>query len=151
MLPSLSISGIPHVGADIGGHFNNPDELLLVRWYQVWFLQKLKLSDKWLCMFFILKIFSFSYHSWGKEIFVFCFRLALFNLSSEHTRILIPKGGSRGFSRNKPSTPFEKQSRYAITCFHIGKAIIHFMLILFLYVVLLPAGSSGTHCSMNTQ
>uniref|UniRef100_A0A158R447 Gal_mutarotas_2 domain-containing protein n=1 Tax=Syphacia muris TaxID=451379 RepID=A0A158R447_9BILA len=34
MLLSLSISGIPHVGADVGGFFNNPDEELLVRWYQ---------------------------------------------------------------------------------------------------------------------
>ncbi|KAM3717044.1 Neutral alpha-glucosidase AB [Dirofilaria immitis] len=34
MLLSLSISGIPHVGADIGGFFGNPDEQLLIRWYQ---------------------------------------------------------------------------------------------------------------------
>ncbi|OZC07253.1 glycosyl hydrolase, family 31 [Onchocerca flexuosa] len=35
MLLSLSISGIPHVGADVGGFFGNPDEQLLIRWYQV--------------------------------------------------------------------------------------------------------------------
>ncbi|VDN03320.1 unnamed protein product [Thelazia callipaeda] len=35
MLLSLSISGIPHVGADVGGFFGNPDEQLLTRWYQV--------------------------------------------------------------------------------------------------------------------
>uniref|UniRef100_A0A915BUK4 DUF5110 domain-containing protein n=3 Tax=Parascaris univalens TaxID=6257 RepID=A0A915BUK4_PARUN len=34
MLLSLSIAGIPHVGADVGGFFKNPDEQLLVRWYQ---------------------------------------------------------------------------------------------------------------------
>lgn len=34
MLLSLSIAGIPHVGADVGGFFGNPDEQLLVRWYQ---------------------------------------------------------------------------------------------------------------------
>lgn len=34
MLLSLSIAGIPHVGADIGGFFGNPDDQLLVRWYQ---------------------------------------------------------------------------------------------------------------------
>lgn len=35
MLLSLSVSGIPHVGADVGGFFGNPDEQLLIRWYQV--------------------------------------------------------------------------------------------------------------------
>ncbi|TMS36684.1 hypothetical protein L596_003786 [Steinernema carpocapsae] len=34
MLLSLSVSGIPHVGADVGGFFKNPDEQLLARWYQ---------------------------------------------------------------------------------------------------------------------
>ncbi|WKY16061.1 hypothetical protein Q1695_001054 [Nippostrongylus brasiliensis] len=34
MLLSLSSAGIPHVGADVGGFFGNPDEELLVRWYQ---------------------------------------------------------------------------------------------------------------------
>uniref|UniRef100_A0A914X4X0 Glucosidase II subunit alpha n=1 Tax=Plectus sambesii TaxID=2011161 RepID=A0A914X4X0_9BILA len=34
MLLSLSVAGIPFVGADIGGFFKNPDEELLVRWYQ---------------------------------------------------------------------------------------------------------------------
>ncbi|KAF8356264.1 aagr-4, partial [Pristionchus pacificus] len=34
MLLSLSISGIPHVGADVGGFFKNPDQELLARWYQ---------------------------------------------------------------------------------------------------------------------
>ncbi|EYC26665.1 hypothetical protein Y032_0010g897 [Ancylostoma ceylanicum] len=34
MLLSLSTAGIPHVGADVGGFFGNPDEELLVRWYQ---------------------------------------------------------------------------------------------------------------------
>uniref|UniRef100_A0A0K0D7L0 DUF5110 domain-containing protein n=1 Tax=Angiostrongylus cantonensis TaxID=6313 RepID=A0A0K0D7L0_ANGCA len=34
MLLTLSIAGIPHVGADVGGFFGNPDEELLVRWYQ---------------------------------------------------------------------------------------------------------------------
>ncbi|VDM44201.1 unnamed protein product [Toxocara canis] len=34
MLLSLSIAGIPHVGADVGGFFKNPDEQLLIRWYQ---------------------------------------------------------------------------------------------------------------------
>jgi len=35
MLLSLSISGIAHCGADVGGFFKNPDAELLVRWYQV--------------------------------------------------------------------------------------------------------------------
>ena len=34
MLLSLSISGMPFVGADVGGFFNNPEEELLVRWHQ---------------------------------------------------------------------------------------------------------------------
>ncbi|CAF4662332.1 unnamed protein product, partial [Rotaria sp. Silwood2] len=34
MLLSLSVTGIPFVGADVGGFFNNPDPQLLVRWYQ---------------------------------------------------------------------------------------------------------------------
>lgn len=34
MLLSLSIAGIPFVGADVGGFFRNPEEELLVRWYQ---------------------------------------------------------------------------------------------------------------------
>ena len=35
MLLSLSVAGIPFVGADVGGFFGNPDPALLVRWYQV--------------------------------------------------------------------------------------------------------------------
>ena len=35
MLLSLSISGIPLCGADVGGFFNNPHNELLTRWYQV--------------------------------------------------------------------------------------------------------------------
>ncbi|MFH4978179.1 hypothetical protein AB6A40_004888 [Gnathostoma spinigerum] len=46
MLLSLSISGIPHVGADVGGFFKNPDDELLVRWYQVSFLQILVVAGK---------------------------------------------------------------------------------------------------------
>ncbi|XP_057364594.1 neutral alpha-glucosidase AB-like isoform X2 [Daphnia carinata] len=34
MLLSLSVSGIPFCGADVGGFFNNPDSELLARWYQ---------------------------------------------------------------------------------------------------------------------
>ncbi|VDK55422.1 unnamed protein product [Cylicostephanus goldi] len=34
MLLSLSISGVPFVGADVGGFFGNPDEQLLTRWYE---------------------------------------------------------------------------------------------------------------------
>uniref|UniRef100_A0A1I7UPS8 Gal_mutarotas_2 domain-containing protein n=1 Tax=Caenorhabditis tropicalis TaxID=1561998 RepID=A0A1I7UPS8_9PELO len=34
MLLSLSTAGLPFVGADVGGFFGNPDEELLVRWYQ---------------------------------------------------------------------------------------------------------------------
>jgi len=34
MLLSMSVTGMPFVGADIGGFFRNPDEELLVRWYQ---------------------------------------------------------------------------------------------------------------------
>ncbi|KAL0251676.1 hypothetical protein GEMRC1_000888 [Eukaryota sp. GEM-RC1] len=35
MLLSLSISGIPFVGADIGGFFDHPDAELITRWYQL--------------------------------------------------------------------------------------------------------------------
>lgn len=35
MLLSLSVTGITHVGADVGGFFGNPDVNLLARWYQV--------------------------------------------------------------------------------------------------------------------
>ncbi|CEF66342.1 Neutral alpha-glucosidase AB [Strongyloides ratti] len=35
MLLSLSISGIPHVGADVGGFFKNVDDELLIRFYQM--------------------------------------------------------------------------------------------------------------------
>lgn len=34
MLLSLSVTGITHVGADVGGFFGNPDANLLARWYQ---------------------------------------------------------------------------------------------------------------------
>lgn len=34
MLLSLSVGGMPFVGADVGGFFYNPDSELLVRWYQ---------------------------------------------------------------------------------------------------------------------
>lgn len=34
MLLSLSISGMPNVGADVGGFFNNPEDELLIRWHQ---------------------------------------------------------------------------------------------------------------------
>lgn len=34
MLLSLSVSGMPNVGADVGGFFNNPEEDLIVRWTQ---------------------------------------------------------------------------------------------------------------------
>jgi alpha 1,3-glucosidase len=34
MLLSLSIAGIPNVGADVGGFFKNPDGQLITRWYQ---------------------------------------------------------------------------------------------------------------------
>lgn len=34
MILSISISGIPFTGADVGGFFNNPNEELLARWYQ---------------------------------------------------------------------------------------------------------------------
>lgn len=35
MLLSLSVTGITHSGADVGGFFKNPDTELLIRWYQV--------------------------------------------------------------------------------------------------------------------
>ncbi|MCL4127558.1 UNVERIFIED_CONTAM: hypothetical protein GTU68_028448, partial [Idotea baltica] len=34
MILSQSISGITHIGADVGGFFGNPDAQLLCRWYQ---------------------------------------------------------------------------------------------------------------------
>ncbi len=35
MILSMSVAGLPFVGADVGGFFKNPDPDLLVRWYQV--------------------------------------------------------------------------------------------------------------------
>eukprot|EP01062_Namystynia_karyoxenos_P005529 TRINITY_DN11924_c1_g1_i1.p1 TRINITY_DN11924_c1_g1~~TRINITY_DN11924_c1_g1_i1.p1 ORF type:complete len:837 (+),score=314.87 TRINITY_DN11924_c1_g1_i1:99-2609(+) len=35
MLLSMSLAGLPFVGADVGGFFFNPEEELLVRWYQI--------------------------------------------------------------------------------------------------------------------
>ena len=35
MLLTLSVAGVPFVGADVGGFFGNPTPALLVRWYQV--------------------------------------------------------------------------------------------------------------------
>ena len=34
MLLTLSVAGVPFVGADVGGFFGNPTPALLVRWYQ---------------------------------------------------------------------------------------------------------------------
>jgi len=34
MILSIGVSGMPFVGADVGGFFGNPDEELLTRWYQ---------------------------------------------------------------------------------------------------------------------
>ena len=34
MMLSISVTGLPFVGADVGGFFKNPDPDLLVRWYQ---------------------------------------------------------------------------------------------------------------------
>ncbi|PAV62713.1 hypothetical protein WR25_25835 [Diploscapter pachys] len=34
MTLSLSIAGVPFIGSDVGGFFGNPDEQLLVRWYE---------------------------------------------------------------------------------------------------------------------
>uniref|UniRef100_A0AC35TZI0 Cadherin domain-containing protein n=1 Tax=Rhabditophanes sp. KR3021 TaxID=114890 RepID=A0AC35TZI0_9BILA len=35
MILSLSVSGIPHIGADVGGFFKNVEDELLIRWYQM--------------------------------------------------------------------------------------------------------------------
>ena len=35
MVVSFGISGMPYVGADVGGFFNSPNQELLTRWYQV--------------------------------------------------------------------------------------------------------------------
>lgn len=35
MLTTLSLTGLPFSGADVGGFFNNPDAELLTRWYQL--------------------------------------------------------------------------------------------------------------------
>lgn len=35
MFLSISVAGIPFIGADIGGFFKNVEPELLVRWYQV--------------------------------------------------------------------------------------------------------------------
>jgi len=34
MLLSLSVAGMPNVGADVGGFFNHPEDELLIRWHQ---------------------------------------------------------------------------------------------------------------------
>ncbi|CDW51930.1 Glyco hydro 31 and Gal mutarotas 2 domain contain ing protein [Trichuris trichiura] len=35
MVLTLSITGMPFVGADVGGFFRNPDEEMIVRWHQI--------------------------------------------------------------------------------------------------------------------
>ena len=35
MILSVSVAGLPFVGADVGGFFKDPDQELLTRWYQV--------------------------------------------------------------------------------------------------------------------
>jgi mannosyl-oligosaccharide alpha-1,3-glucosidase len=35
MILSFGIAGLPFIGADVGGFFDNPDEVLLIRWYQL--------------------------------------------------------------------------------------------------------------------
>jgi alpha 1,3-glucosidase len=55
MLLSLSVAGMPHVGADVGGFFGNPDPELLVRWYQAGAFQVFKLI--FFTFFFLLIIF----------------------------------------------------------------------------------------------
>ena len=35
MLLSISVAGLPFIGADVGGFFKDPEPDLLVRWYQV--------------------------------------------------------------------------------------------------------------------
>lgn len=35
MLLSISVAGLPFIGADVGGFFKDPSEELLSRWYQV--------------------------------------------------------------------------------------------------------------------
>ncbi|OHT12203.1 glycosyl hydrolase [Tritrichomonas foetus] len=35
MILSLGLSGMPYVGADVGGFFDSPEQALLTRWYQV--------------------------------------------------------------------------------------------------------------------
>lgn len=62
MLLSLSVAGMPFVGADVGGFFNNPESELLVRWYQVrgsGLLSCRVLRNDILCVFFLLQAASF--------------------------------------------------------------------------------------------
>ena len=35
MILSMSVAGLPFIGADVGGFFKDPDQELLTRWYQV--------------------------------------------------------------------------------------------------------------------
>lgn len=36
MLLSMSLAGLPFVGADVGGFFGDPSAELFLRWMQVW-------------------------------------------------------------------------------------------------------------------
>lgn len=54
MLLSVSVAGLPFVGADVGGFFTNPDPELLVRWYQV--------SRNSLQVYFMLQVYTYKMH-----------------------------------------------------------------------------------------
>lgn len=54
MLLSVSVAGLPFVGADVGGFFMNPDPELLVRWYQV--------SRNSPQAYFMLQVYTYKMH-----------------------------------------------------------------------------------------
>lgn len=77
MLLSLGVGGIPFVGADVGGFFKNPEEELLIRWYQVGG-----------SLYFFERFF--------RDNRPFCRRRALLTRFTELTPIWTPEGGSLG-------------------------------------------------------
>lgn len=105
MLLSISVAGIPSVGADVGGFFKDPDGQLITRWYQAGAFQP----------FFrvaFIQIFDNFYF----------FRL---------TAILKQKEGSRGYFLNVRRMPCVRQLSHVTFSFHIGSLLFKFKNILY--------------------
>lgn len=87
MTLSLSIAGNVFVGADVGGFFGNPDEQLLVRWYQAAAYQPF---FRWTHIFYFIycSLFQSSCPYWHKE----------------KRTLVILRGGKIEYQKRYPST-----------------------------------------------